>query len=53
MSKIRLQSSRVMAGISQRNAAGMAPHMRMRLECQPSSRAGPLDRLYEAGQKNP
>ena len=53
MSKIRLQSKRVMFGIGQGEAAGMAQHMRMRLEIEAGSDAGPLDHFgLEPGEKD-
>jgi hypothetical protein len=51
MSKISLQRPRIMSGISQRKAAGMARHVWMRLEIEAGGGAGPLDHLGEAGSR--
>jgi hypothetical protein len=49
VSKIRLESPRIMASIGQGEAAGMPEHVRMRLEIEPSSDSSALDHFGEAG----
>ena len=51
MTEISLQSSRIMAGIGQGEAAGMPEHMRMCLEIEAGSIASALDHLGEAGSR--
>jgi hypothetical protein len=48
MAKIRLQGAGVMAGIGEGEAAGVAQHVRVRLEIQTGFRTGSLDHLGEA-----
>jgi hypothetical protein len=51
VAEVRLQRPRVMAGIGEGEATGVAQHVGVGLEIEPSLGAGALDHLGKAGRR--